>query len=79
MLLIVGSFDALAVQDVIKDTQAAFVSAGGHEASLANLQKSHALEEADLEKLLAAAEEKLADAKRRIQEFYHNKDTLDDL
>lgn len=29
--------------------------------------------------MLAASEQKLADAERRVQEFWDNKDTMDDL
>lgn len=57
----------------------AFASSGGDEAFLVDLKKSYAADMAELQKLLAAFEEKLADVRRRIQEFAYNKNNLDDL
>lgn len=54
---------------------AAFSSADGDEASLADQKKSHEAETADSEKSLAASGEELAEAGRLNQELEYNKDT----
>lgn len=64
---------------VTSDALPTFSSAGGDEASFVDLEKHHAANKADLERSLAASEERSADAERRIKKFEHNKDTLHDL
>lgn len=54
-------------------------SVGDNEVSLSDLKKSHAAEKSELERLLAAYEERLVDAERLIQKSEYNKDTLDEL
>lgn len=54
-------------------------SAGSDEAFFADLKEFHATEKAELGKSLAASEKKPVDAERGVQEFEHNKNTLDDL
>lgn len=73
------SYSVLSVQGLVKDVLAAPASTGGDEASSAGLKKSHDVKKADLEKSFALSKERLADAEHIIQEFKHNRDTLDDL
>lgn len=47
--------------------------------SLADLMESHVAEKADLERYLAASEDKLADSERRMQVLEHKKDILNGL
>lgn len=63
---------------MIRDALAALVPADVYVISLTNLKQSYATDEAELKKSLAASDEKLSDAERRIQESEHNKDTLDE-
>lgn len=71
--------DIRSFQGATKDVLVAFASVGSDDVSLAGGKEFHAAEKADLEKSLAASEETFADVERRIQEFWHNKETLDDL
>lgn len=64
---------------MIEDTLATFASTGSDYASSADLKGTYAAVRAELEKSLAASEEKLADVERRIQEVENNKGTLYDL
>lgn len=71
--------DARLVQEVIKDSLATVPSEGGDEASVTYLNDSFAAEKVDLERSIESREEKLADAKRHIQEFDFKDDAPDDL
>lgn len=66
-------------EEVVRALFAAFASTSGDEAPLSELNASHTVEKADLEKSLTVFAEKLADAEHCIQGFEHNNDTLDDL
>lgn len=71
--------DARSGERVIKDVLAGLTSASGDEASLVDLKEYHVAEKGDMERLLSACEEKLADAERSIQILKRNKDTHNDL
>lgn len=64
---------------VIIDALAEFSSTGGEKASFSDLIGYHEGKKAWLETSLAASEEKLLDAKSRIETFEHIKEALDDL
>lgn len=68
--------DVLSFQGLIKHALTAFIHVDETETSLLELKKSRAVETTDLEKSLGESEERLRDAKRRIQEFEHSRDIL---
>lgn len=67
--------DIRSVQGVIKVSLEVSASAVGDDGSLANVKETYAAERAELEKSLAASEEKVADVEPRIQKFKPNKNT----
>lgn len=64
---------------LIKDGLAALASDSSDEATLADKEESYVAKKAELEKSLGVSLEKVADTERRVQEFEHNNDTLEDL
>lgn len=67
------------VQRLMKDAEAAFVSASGDEVSIAVVREFHFVYKTDLETSLSASKKRLSYAERLIYKFEHNKDNLDDL
>lgn len=71
--------DVWSVQQVIREALVELPIVDGDKTSLPNLKEAYAANKAELEKSLTAPEEKLADAERRIQEFEHNREAVDEL
>lgn len=64
---------------MIKDALGAFASSGSDEPFFASSNYSYAADKPEVERSLAAFEESLPDADRRIQGFKCNDDSLNEL